>query len=215
MFTGIIEETGTVGGLVRRSKYSRLTVRAKKVLAGTLPGDSISVNGVCLTVTKIEPDSFHADLMEETIASSTLNLARKGDRVNLERALSASSRIGGHLVSGHIDGMAKITSVERAEIARIITIRPDPALLRYIAEKGSIAVNGISLTVCAVDDDSFSVSLIPHTTASTCLAERKKDDWVNIECDLVAKYLGRLMADGAEKNETASLDEDFLYIHGF
>lgn len=184
MFTGIIEETGRV----RSVAPGRISISAAKVLDGTKAGDSIAVNGVCLTVTSVSPSFFCADVMAETLARSALGSLRQGDPVNLERAVLASSRLGGHLVAGHVDGTGTVRSIGREGIASVFTIACGRALTALMAVKGSVAVDGVSLTLCSVRDDSFSVSVIPHTLGATCLGLRRAGSAVNVECDLLARY---------------------------
>lgn len=193
MFTGIIEEAGIVRDLTVRSRSGSITVGARKVLGGTKIGDSIAVNGVCLTVVSMTEDSFRADIMAETVRRSSLGSLRPGDRVNLERAMAADGRFGGHIVAGHIDGTGVIRSMVREENATWVTIGTPVDILRYIVEKGSIAIDGISLTVAAVTEKDFSVSVIPHTAAVTTLSERKAGDSVNLENDIVGKYVEKLL----------------------
>ncbi len=196
MFTGLIEETGRLGS-IRRGTYSAvLSIRAATVLKDLKIGDSIAVNGVCLTVTSFDRSSFCADVMHETLRRSALGRLSAGARVNLERAMPANGRFGGHIVAGHVDGMGKILRIRRDDNALWYTISAAPTLLRYIVEKGSIAIDGISLTVAAVDSESFSVSVIPHTAAETTLPDRRAGDFVNLETDIIGKYVERLRALG-------------------
>lgn len=193
MFTGIVEETGTVRNLDLAGSSGELQIRADKVLAGTRVGDSIAVNGVCLTVTRLTPEGFTADVMAETVRRSSLGQLRAGDRVNLERAMAADGRFGGHIVAGHIDGVGTIRAAVPEGNAVWITIDAPPQILRYIVEKGSIAIDGISLTVAYVDESVFKVSVIPHTAAETTLLSKKAGDIVNLENDIVGKYIEKLM----------------------
>ena len=216
MFTGIIEEVGIVQGLKVDSKASKIIVKADKVLENTQLGDSISTNGVCLTVTKLEKTYFEADIMAETFRRSNLGSLKIGSKINLERALTLQSRLGGHMVSGHIDGTGKIVSVDKEEIATWITIEAEENLLRYIIEKGSIAIDGISLTVAYVDNEVFKVSIIPHTGEETTLLNKKIGDVVNLECDMVGKYVEKLLGiqnQNGQKN--SKINEDFLKSNGF
>ena len=193
MFTGIIEEMGTVRRLDRTPISCQLTIAATLVLQGTQIGDSIAVNGVCLTVTDLQKDAFTADVMPETLRRSSLGILRSGSSVNLERAMVANGRFGGHIVSGHIDGTGTIASKVPEGNAQIVTISATPNLLRYIVEKGSVALDGISLTVAEVRSDSFSVSVIPHTRANTTLTHKKIGDIINIETDCIGKYIEKLI----------------------
>lgn len=193
MFTGIIEEIGTVTAVRRASRGASLTISASKILEDVREGDSIAVNGTCLTVTSYTDHSFTVDAVPETLARTSLSMARAGSPVNLERALRAGSRFGGHIVSGHIDGTGKIVKKERDGNAVNLTISFDPPKMKYILEKGSVAVDGVSLTVTRRDGETFSVSVIPHTGAKTILLGKHSGDPVNIECDLVGKYVEQLL----------------------
>ena len=206
MFTGIIEETGTVDKV-----GSRMRINAKKVTEDVNIGDSISVNGVCLTVTAFTNDGVCADVMPETLRCSNLGSLKKGSVVNLERAMPANGRFGGHIVSGHIDGTGVITDIKNDGNAVKYTISADKSVLRYIIYKGSVAVDGISLTVCAVDDKSFCVSVIPHTMQQTDLVQKKCGDTVNIETDIIAGYIEKLIKESGK----STIDEDFLRRCGF
>ena len=193
MFTGIVEEKGTVGHISLAGISGSIAIRARKVLEGTRIGDSIAVNGVCLTVVSLRPDGFTADVMAETIRRTSLGSCQPGDPVNLERAMAADGRFGGHIVAGHIDGVGTIRSAVPEGNAVWITIDAPPQILRYIVEKGSIAIDGISLTVAYVDESVFKVSVIPHTAAETTLLSKKAGDIVNLENDIVGKYIEKLM----------------------
>lgn len=193
IFTGIVEETGKIESVANGNKSAIITIIADKVLKGTKIGDSIAVNGVCLTVTSISGNKFTADVMAETIRRSSLGTLKHGSKVNLERAMAADGRFGGHIVSGHIDGTGVIRSLEREDNAVWVEIETPDKLLKYIVEKGSIAIDGISLTVAKLTDDSFSVSVIPHTGEETTLLAKKPGDIVNLENDIVGKYVERLM----------------------
>ena len=194
MFTGIVEEVGTVASIRKGAHSCVLTVNASKVLEDVHLGDSIATNGVCLTVTSFTPNSFSADVMHETLNRSSLGALRSGSLVNLERAMLAGGRFGGHIVSGHIDGTGTIASVDADDNAVWYRIETAPQVLRYIVEKGSIAIDGISLTVAKVDATSFSVSIIPHTRAQTNLAKKGPGSIVNLENDCVGKYVERLLS---------------------
>ncbi len=210
MFTGIIEETGTIRRIEHGAKSCVLTVSAGKVLSDVHIGDSIAVNGTCLTVCRFDKDSFSADVMPETMHRTNLGMLRSGSVVNLERAMSANGRFGGHIVSGHIDGTGKIRSQRKDDNAVWVTISAAPEILRYIVEKGSIAIDGISLTVAAVTNTDFSVSIIPHTGAETTLLQKNAGDIVNLECDIVAKYVEKLCG-----RTSGGITGDFLAMHGF
>ena len=211
MFTGIIEEVGTLRSL----QAGRMAVSAKKVLEGTAVGDSIAVNGICLTVTSMDGGSFTADLMPETLRRTSMEGLCAGAPLNLERALTLSSRLGGHIVSGHIDGTGTIAGFTGEGNASVMTVKTDAALLRYVIPKGSICLDGISLTVVETGADRFSVSLIPHTRAATNLAGRKAGDAINIETDVVAKYIERFVTQPREAAKPSAVTMDFLREHGF
>jgi riboflavin synthase len=193
MFTGIVEERGTVASVEPLTNAERIAIRGSVVLADVRPGDSIAVNGVCLTVVEIGPDSFTADVMEETLKRSSLGNAGVGSEVNLERAARLDSRLGGHLVQGHVDGTGQVLVIEPDPHWTLMRISLPSGLGRYVVEKGSITVDGVSLTVVSVDDEGFSVSLIPTTLAETTLGSRRVGDTVNLEVDAIAKYVERLM----------------------
>lgn len=210
MFTGIIEEIGTVRRLQHSTRSCQLTVAATVVLQNTKIGDSIAVNGVCLTVTDLQADAFTADVMPETLRRSSLGVLRNGSPVNLERAMAANGRFGGHIVSGHIDGTGQIASKVPEGNAQIVTISAAPSLLRYIVEKGSIAIDGISLTVAKVTNNSFSVSLIPHTGTCTTLLSKRAGEPVNLETDVIGKYVEKLMQP-AQSTLTTSMLKQYGY----
>jgi riboflavin synthase len=194
MFTGIVEERGTIAAVEQQPDAVRLVIHGRQVMDGTRPGDSISVSGVCLTVVDVLPEGFSADVMAETLRRTSLADADPGAEVNLERAARMDSRIGGHLVQGHVDGVGEIASIEPSENWTVMRMTLPDGLARYVVEKGSIAVDGVSLTVVDVDDSSFSVSLIPTTLAETILGTRRVGDRVNIEVDAMAKYVERLIS---------------------
>lgn len=211
MFTGIIEETGIVKAVRRGSRGVSLEVAASRVLDRTCEGDSISTDGVCLTVTRLGGDWFAADVMAETVDRSTLGRLRAGDRVNLERALPLGGRLGGHLVAGHVDGRGRIVAREQDGTALWLTLAAPPSILRYVVEKGSVAVDGVSLTVASVDAASLRVSLIPHTQGLTTLHLKGVGQEVNLEADMLVKYVEKLM--GGAPGGGVSLD--FLRENGF
>ena len=217
MFTGIIEELGVIQEIKKGSKSSKLLIKANKVLESTKVGDSICTNGVCLTVTDLKINSFEADIMAETLRRSNLGDLKVGSKVNLERALTLQSRLGGHIVSGHIDGTGEVISLVKEDNATWVTIKTTNDILRYIVLKGSITIDGISLTVAYVDDKSFKVSIIPHTAQETTLLNKTNGDTVNLECDVISKYVEKLMvlAPMDKCNESESITEDFLKINGF
>ncbi|MBU3108279.1 riboflavin synthase [Clostridium gasigenes] len=217
MFTGIIEEIGIVQGIKKGEKSSKLLIKANKVLEKTRLGDSICTSGVCLTVTNISGNTFEADIMAETLRRSNLGNCSIGSQVNLERALSLETRLGGHIVSGHIDGVGEIVSFVKEDNATWITIKAKAKILKYIVEKGSIAIDGISLTVAYVDSEVFKVSIIPHTGEETILLTKMIKDTVNLECDVIGKYVEKLLGirvDTEESNKTL-ISEDFLRSNGF
>ncbi|HCW04607.1 MAG TPA: riboflavin synthase, partial [Clostridium sp.] len=193
MFTGIVEEIGKINSIKRGEKSVSLTIDAKKILEDVKLGDSISTNGVCLTVTHFTNSNFTVDVMAETVRKSNLGLLSPGMDVNLERAVKISDRLGGHIVSGHIDGIGNIREVEKEDNAVWITVEAEKGILKYIIYKGSIAIDGISLTVAYVDDQVFKVSIIPHTKNSTTLFNKSIGDTVNLECDLIGKYIEKLI----------------------
>jgi len=195
MFTGIVEELGIVAGLVDLGDAARITVRGPIVTGDAGEGDSISVNGVCLTVVDVEDGAFTADVMRETLDRSSLGRLAEGDPVNLERAATLATRLGGHLVQGHVDGVGEIRSRQPAEQWEIVTVSLPAGMSRYVVEKGSIAVDGVSLTVTRVDDDSFSVSLIPTTLKLTTLGHKGVGEPVNLEVDVIAKYVEKLVGE--------------------
>lgn len=219
MFTGIIEEIGTVKYIKKTGVSGKLVIDCKKVTGDVSSGDSIAVNGVCLTVTDFDSNSFTADVMHETLDRSSLGNLRPGNPVNLERAMTAGGRFGGHIVTGHIDGTGTVTKLEHDENAVWYSITCGEHLLRYIIEKGSVAIDGISLTVANVQKNGFQVSVIPHTLKKTILAYKKPGDIVNLENDCIGKYVERLMGFTREKTSERSdkkeLTMDFLIEHGF
>ena len=216
MFTGIVEEVGTIRNIKRGQHSAVLTIQAKTVLEETRIGDSIAVNGICLTVTRLFPDGFSADVMHETLNRSSLAGFTAGSVVNLERAMPANGRFGGHIVAGHVDGVGHIANIRRDDTAVWYTVHAGPEILRYVVEKGSIAIDGISLTVARVETDRFAVSVIPHTAAVTLLGQRRTGDRVNLESDLVGKYVERLLRPAPEeKQQESKLTMEFLSQHGF
>lgn len=221
MFTGIIEEVGSVASIRKGAHSCVLTVNASRVLEDVHLGDSIATNGVCLTVTSFTSHSFSADVMHETLNRSSLGSLHIGSPVNLERAMLAGGRFGGHIVSGHIDGVGTISSIKEDDNAVWYTVEAPSSILRYIIEKGSITLDGISLTVAKVTNSNFSVSIIPHTRAQTNLASKKVGDVLNLENDLVGKYVERLMlqpiAASQEQPEQKSsgITKEFLSHYGF
>ena len=218
MLTGLIEEVGTIQNVRRGARSCVLTIGCKKVLEGSQIGDSIAVNGVCLTVTNMGGSYYTADVMAETMNRSSLRQLSTGASVNLERAMPVNGRFGGHIVSGHIDGTGTVQSIEPDDNAIWYTIAAKPNLLRYIVEKGSITIDGISLTVAYVDEHCFKVSIIPHTQQVTALHDRGVGDIVNLECDIIGKYVEKLLQPAAAEEETKKeigITEDFLKKYGF
>ncbi|MDF2626910.1 MAG: riboflavin synthase, alpha subunit [Symbiobacteriaceae bacterium] len=223
MFTGLIEETGTVRRVERAGRSLHLTVSARRVLERLRIGDSIAVNGVCLTVVAFDGASLTADVMPETFAVTNLAVLSPGTRVNLERTMALGDRFGGHIVQGHVDGTGKVLALERDEIAVRLTVGAAGEVLRYLVPRGSVAIDGASLTVVDVGADRFSVSLIPHTFAVTALGARRVGDQVNLEVDVLAKYVERLLvgsaggaaAPGPRAAHDSRITESFLKEHGF
>ena len=210
MFTGIVEEMGTVKAIRKGPHSAVVEIQAQVVLEDLHIGDSIAVNGVCLTA------GFTADVMHETLNRSALALLRPGSRVNLERALAAGGRFGGHIVAGHVDGVGTVQRITRDDNAVWYTIAAGPEILRYVVEKGSIAIDGISLTVARVDGQSFAISAIPHTVSVTTLAHRRVGDPVNLETDVLGKYVEKLLQPlQAEAPPPSGITRDFLTLCGF
>ena len=217
MFTGIVEEIGTIEEVKRGQHSAVLKIRAEKVLEDVHLGDSIAVNGVCLTVTSFGGNVFSADVMHETLDRSSLKGMTKGKKVNLERAMAADGRFGGHIVAGHVDGTGTIAGIRKDDNAVWFTVKTSPEVLYYIVEKGSITIDGISLTVAAVGRDSFQVSTIPHTLAVTTLGLRREGDIVNLENDIVGKYIEKFVRAPAPAPDSAGggLTKEFLSKYGF
>lgn len=215
MFTGIVEEIGKIQNVKKNIKSSVLTIEGNKIFEDIHIGDSISVNGVCLTVTTFSNNAFTADVMNETISRSSLGQLRNGSYVNLERAMPANGRFGGHIISGHIDGVGKIIKIEKDDNAIWYTISVERNLMKYIVEKGSIAVDGISLTIAKVTVNDFSISIIPHTSQETILSHRSVGDIVNIENDVIGKYVEKLITFERNKKDKSNITMDFLINNGF
>lgn len=215
MFTGIVEEVGTVTGVHKGSKSSILSIEGKVIFEDLKVGDSVAVNGVCLTVTSFAQNKFTADVMNETLSRSTLGDLKIGNKVNLERAMSANGRFGGHIVSGHIDGTGIITQIQRDDNAIWYTIETEAKVMRYIVEKGSIAIDGISLTVAKVGKSTFSVSIIPHTATATTLSERAVHDRVNLENDVIGKYVEKLIGFQEIQKPESRITKEFLAKAGY
>lgn len=209
MFTGLIEEIGEIAAVKRGVRSCELSVKGNVVFGDLKVGDSVAVNGVCLTASVINGNIFTADVMAETMRRSNLGLLQKGSKVNLERAMSAGGRFGGHIVAGHIDGTGFVRSLKREDNAVWVTVMADESIMRYIVEKGSVAIDGISLTVANVYKDAFSVSIIPHTAGETTLLKRRTGDKVNLECDIIGKYIEKFVG------KTSAITEDFLKEYDF
>lgn len=218
MFTGIIEEIGMLSNIKRTGESFVLTIEAKKILEDVHLGDSIAVNGVCLTVTSFSARHFTVDVMPETVKATSLHTVKRGSKVNLERAMAAGGRFGGHFVSGHIDGTGVIKGKRAFENAIYYEIEADPNVLKYVILKGSVAVDGTSLTVFGVTENSFTLSLIPHTLSETILGHKEAGDIVNLECDMIGKYVGHfinnLSTDPGQQSKSG-ITEKFLEDNGF
>lgn len=219
MFTGIIEEKGSLKYMDISGSSGSLMIKAKRVLENTRVGDSIAVNGVCLTVTSMNNEGFCADIMAQTVRVTSLGRLKPGDSVNLERAMAADGRFGGHIVAGHVDGLGTIADIKQEENAVWISIKAAPEILRLIVDKGSITIDGASLTAAYVDDSVFKVSIIPHTGEVTTIADKKVGDIVNLENDIVGKYVEKLMglsvAKPADSDGNAGITMESLIEQGF
>lgn len=221
MFTGIVEEIGVVRGVVSGSEWGSISIGARRVLEGTRRGDSIAVNGVCLTVTALSRDGFTADVMAETLRRSNLGALKAGEAVNLERAMAADSRFGGHIVSGHVDNFGEIVDRSQEGSAFWLTLSAPPDLLELVVEKGSITLDGVSLTVAARAENTFSVSLIPTTQMDTTLLRKRPGDKINLEADVIGKYVRALLhkstpaAEPVQQPRESRLTEEFLRRNGF
>ncbi|MDM5197657.1 riboflavin synthase [Fictibacillus enclensis] len=215
MFTGIVEELGTIEGIKKGNETIVLTISASKILEDVQLGDSISVNGVCLTVTTFSEKSFTVDIMPETYRSTGLKLLSFGSKVNLERAMSSGGRFGGHFVSGHIDGTGEIVQKRPEKNAIYYDIKVPKRLLNYLLLKGSVAVDGTSLTIFGLTDDTFTVSLIPHTVSHTVLGDKAKGDSVNVECDMLGKYVEKFITGKKEEKQKSAITLEYLAEHGF
>jgi len=218
MFTGLVEEVGTIKEVRPAGKAVHLSIKASKVLEGVQLGDSIACNGICLTVTHFDKDSFTVDAIPETMRRTTLHELAAGSPINLERAMAMGQRFGGHIVSGHVDGVGRIVSIVEEDIAKVVRISAPSEVLRYVVEKGSITIDGISLTVMDVDSESFRVSIIPHTWMVTVLRHRRVGSTVNLECDIIGKYVERLLGPhlpGGTQAKSSRVSMDFLRDNGF
>jgi len=215
LFTGLVEEIGTIQSILKGTKSAKLVIKAHKILDGVQLGDSIAVNGVCLTVTDFTSHSFSLDVMAETIRNTNLKNLVSGSSVNLERALRLGDRLGGHLVSGHIDGIGLIQAFEQEDNAVWVSVAASPEILKYVIAKGSIGIDGISLTVAYVDNRILKVSVIPHTKNVTTLLSKKTGDEVNLECDMIGKYIEKLISFKEDNSLKSSIDMKFLSDNGF
>jgi len=215
MFTGIIEEIGVVKSIKQKNKSAVIEIAAKMIIEDLKTGDSINTNGACLTVTAFNKSSFSVDVVEETIHRTNLRDLKLGLKLNLERALKITDRLGGHIVSGHIDGTGKISRIKKEGLATLITVETNPDILQYIIPKGSIAIDGISLTVVEINTNSFEVAIIPHTALITTLLNKKKGEEVNLECDIIGKYIEKLVLNNKIGKQKSEIDLDFLKTHGF
>ncbi|QZY55427.1 riboflavin synthase [Crassaminicella profunda] len=215
MFTGLVEEIGMIQSVSKNTKSAKIVINAEKVLEGVALGDSIATNGVCLTVTDFTTHTFSVDVMAETMRRSNLKNLVPGNKVNLERALKLGDRLGGHLVSGHIDGTGILKDFKKEDNAIWVSIAAPSTILKYIIQKGSITIDGISLTVAYVDDTLFKVSIIPHTKDVTTLLSKNIGTLVNLECDMIGKYVEKLLSFKSESIEKSNIDMNFLSEHGF
>jgi riboflavin synthase len=217
MFTGLIEEIGQIKAIERGAKSIRLSISASKIMDDVKLGDSIATNGICLTVVSYDSKGFTADVMPETMSRTSFGTLGTGSRVNLERAVRVGDRLGGHMVSGHVDGLGEIVGQEKDDNAIWVSIAAPKSILKYVIEKGSIAIDGISLTVAYVDDKIFKVSIIPLTQDDTTLISKKAGEKVNLECDMTAKYIEKFMfhREDEKKSEKSDISMDFLRENGF
>ncbi|PLR78478.1 riboflavin synthase [Bacillus sp. V3-13] len=216
MFTGIVEEIGTLQNVTQQGESLKLSISAKKVLEDVQLGDSISINGVCLTVTEFSANSFAADVMPETYKSTSLSLLQRGSPVNLERAMAANGRFGGHFVTGHVDGTGTIIRKRKKDNAIYVDIEIPEHGIEYVLFKGSIAIDGTSLTIFAVEDKRITVSLIPHTSKETVLGLKEPGETVNIEFDMLAKYLHNIIENKiSSQQKNNRISADFLRENGF
>ena len=216
MFTGIVEEIGNVREIVHGSLSIKLSINCSRILEDVKTGDSIAVNGICLTVTGLSSSWFVVDVMPETMRRTGLQKLSKWDKVNLERALRLSDRLGGHIVTGHIDGVGTVTGRIEEDNAIWLTVEASEEIMKYIVFKGSVALDGTSLTVAHADKKGFKVSLIPLTAAHTTLGQRNAGDHINIECDVIGKYVERLINGNIDASQSKNdISVDFLRSNGF
>lgn len=215
MFTGIIEEVGKLKAIKNKNNLAELTVECNKVLEGSKYGDSIATNGVCLTVTELGPDYFKAEIMPESMEQTNFSKAKIDDRVNLERALAANGRLDGHLVQGHVDGIGTIRQIINSNNKVEYIIEADEEVLDFIVHKGSVCLDGISLTVSEVGIDFFKVSIIPTTLKETVLLDRKEGDYLNIETDILGRYILKMLTKTQMSENKSKITRDFLLENGF
>ena len=221
MFTGIVEEIGEIAAIKRGAASAQVKILCNQVLSDLEIGDSVAVNGVCLTATTIGKSYFEADVMHETLRASSLSNLTSGSKVNLERAMKAGGRFGGHIVSGHIDGTSEILSITPDDNAKIYRLKASPDMLKYIVHKGSVTLDGTSLTVSKVGPTYFEVSLIPHTLSSTILQYKKPGDLINVETDILGRYVEKLLFNStnsdfpAKSDSQSGITEAFLMENGF
>lgn len=219
MFTGLVEEIGKIIKITKGRNSYQFSIQAEKVLSDIKLGDSVATNGACLTVVERTNSSFTVDIMAETVKRTNFGKMKLGDTVNLERAMLLSDRLGGHLVSGHIDGIGKISNIKKEDIANIISIEAPKEILYQMLNKGSITIDGISLTILSVNEKDFQVSIIPHTAQETTLIKKKIGDFVNLETDMIGKYVLRFLKPGKKENLTqakaSKLSMDFLAENGY
>lgn len=217
MFTGIVEEIGILSRIERGHSFCQLAVSARKILDDCKEGDSISINGACLTVTQRQSGGFTADVMAETMRRTNLGNLKAGDKVNLERSLRPGDRLGGHIVAGHVDEVGTIVELRQQDVATVMTVGVSEPLMKYIAVKGSVCVEGVSLTVTDVSGSNFQAWLIPFTKENTILGLKRVGDVVNIEVDMLARYVERLMSyrEGSSAPISSSVNQEFLKTHGF
>ena len=215
MFTGIVEEIGAIDSIERGRHSAQLGISARTVTEDLKTGDSVAVNGICLTATACWAGGFKADVMHETLDRSSLSKLRRGDRVNLERAMPANGRFGGHIVAGHVAGVGVIRSIKADDTAVWYTVSAGPEILKYVVEKGSITIDGVSLTVAKVTEEDFSISAIPHTVQITVLGQRRVGDKVNLETDMIGKYVEKLLGLAQKQPAPSAITEEFLARHGF
>ncbi len=215
MFTGLIEETGVVANLTKTAEGAMLTITSDVIAVEAAVGDSVTVNGVCSTIVKKNGNSFNVEFSNQTLSLTNLGDLKSGIVVNLERALRLSDRLDGHLVSGHIDGLARLVNISKEGFSHKYTFSAKSELLKYMIDKGSVAINGISLTICDISSESFTVNIIPHTIENTNLRDLRAGASVNIEVDMVGKYIEKFLLTNDNKSVSRTIDEQFLYEKGF